>query len=186
MAAFAASPAFADSGDAPEPGSATSLLHAEARMSAALFDDFQFGGRVGGRAIGARLPFGFLLDVEGRPWGKAVRVRESEALEYQFREHRFTISPGGFLDVPTPSGGWWTFAAGVGLSFGTYRGSARSAEVAVPVWFETGYRARIGDHQYLGVAYQYFPLPDVSPHRITVQWGVSWTPPETSSREPSP
>jgi len=147
------------------------LLLAEGRMTAALFDDFQFGGRVGVET-GARLPLGFFIDFEGRPFGKAVRVRESETLEYQFREHRFTLGPGASLNVPARGGTWWTFAGGVGLSFGTYRGSARAAETTVPVWFETGWRAKIGGSQHLGIAYQYFPLPGASPHRIAVQWGA--------------
>jgi hypothetical protein len=173
----------------PEPARARVLrgpepsMLAEARMAAALFDDFQFGGRLDVHLEARRSSLGFLLDVEGRPFGNAVRVRESETLEYQFREHRFTLSPGLSWSLPMNRGeGWWTFATGVGLSFGTYRGSSRPAETTFPVWFETGYRAMIGGSQYLGIAYQYFPLPDVSPHRISVQWGLRSNP-QNSTRE---
>jgi hypothetical protein len=161
-----------------------SYLLAEARMAAALIDDFQFGARLDVHTQAWKYPLGFLVDFEGRPYGKAVRVRESETLEYQFREHRFTVSPGVSLSLPVDRGeGWWTFATGVGLSFGTYRGAARAAETTFPVWFEAGYRAKIGEYQYLGLAYQYFPLPDVSPHRISVQWGLRSKPQNSSNRE---
>jgi hypothetical protein len=149
-------------------------FHAEGRLSPALFDDFQFGVRLGAGIVPGGMPVELIFDFEARPYAKAVRVRESPTLEYQFRENRYHLGPGLSWSVPLVKElSWWTFAGGTGISFGAYRGSSREPETRFPLWFETGYRLMIGrGAEYLGLSYQYFPLPSASPHRLSVQYGV--------------
>jgi hypothetical protein len=153
----------------PPPG-----LFSEVRLAAALFDDFQIGGRLGAEVADAGIPLDLFLDFEGRPFGKAVRRRESETLQYQFREHRFTpgIGVASRLPLGKSDSAFWTFGGGVGWSFGTYRGSNRGAEVTFPVWLETGVRFKISEGIYLGLGYQYFPLPSASSHRLALVMGL--------------
>jgi hypothetical protein len=153
----------------PPPG-----MFGELRFAFALFDDFEMGGRLGAQIAHPGLPLDFFFDFEGRPFSKAVRVRESETLEYQFQEHRLTPSVGLSSRLPLGSdeSAFWTFGGGVGLSFGYYRGSNRSAEVTFPAWIETGFRFKLSTGSYLGLGYQYFPLPFASSHRLAIVYGM--------------
>ena len=166
--------------DAPETGFTPAVSEpppgafGELRFAAALFDDFQLGGRLGAEIADPGLPLDLFFDLEARPISKAVRVRASEILEYQFQEHRFTPSLGIMSRFPLGSqkADFWTFGGGAGISFGYYRGSNRSAEVTFPVWVETGFRFELSRGSYVGMAYQYFPLPSASPHRLTLVYGL--------------
>jgi hypothetical protein len=136
------------------------------------FDDFQIGGRAGFFAW-TRIVTDFFLDFEMRPYRRAVRIRESETLEYQFREQRFTIGPGFLARVPLGrSPAVLVAGGGAGLSPAWYRGSNREAPSTALGWLETGFRfwsppsAAEG-----GFSYQVFPLPGVSPHRIADHFG---------------
>jgi hypothetical protein len=147
----------------------------EGRMTFAIADDFQLGGRLGAEIADPGIPLDLFFDLEGRPFGKAVRKRESPTLQYQFREHRFTPGLGiaGRLPLGDPeTGAFWTFGGGAGFSFGYYRGSNRSAEVTFPVWMETGFRLKMTNDCYLGIGYQYFPLPSASSHRVALVIGI--------------
>ena len=162
----------ADSGAAPTaqppPGA-----FGELRFALAFADDFEMGGRFGAQIAHPGLPLDLFFDFEGRPLPKAVRVPVSDTLEYQFQEHRFTPSLGLSSRIPLGSASaFWTVGGGVGVSFGYYRGSNRSAEVTFPVWMETGYRFKLSGGSYWGLGYQYFPLPFASSHRVTFVYGI--------------
>jgi hypothetical protein len=162
-----AAPSVAETPGASSPGRVFFDLRA-----ATPFNDFQMGGRVGFFA-GRRTLLDFFLDFEMRPYRRAVRVRESETLEYQLREERFTFGPGMLARLPLGgSGAALVAGGGAGLSPAWYRGSNRSAPSTGVGWLETGIRfwsAPSGSDW--GFSYQYFPLPDVSPHRISFQYG---------------
>ena len=149
-------------------------LFGELRTSTAMLDDFEIGGRFGFEPLHGRVPLNLFFDFDARPYRRAVRVRESSTLEYQFQENRFTSSLGVATRIPVRKGSdaYWTLATGLGWSLGTYSGAYRDAEVTFPAWVETGIRFRTGSHSYLGLAYQYFPLPDVLSHRVLLQWGM--------------
>jgi hypothetical protein len=130
------------------------------------FDDFQTGGRVGFFA-GKRVLLDFFLDFEIRPYRRAVRIRESETLEYQYREERFTFGPGMLARIPLAGPGVAVVAGGgAGLSPAWYRGSNREAPSAGLGWLETGFRFLSPSGTDWGLSYQFFPLPGVSPHRV--------------------
>jgi hypothetical protein len=153
------------SGAAGNPGTVFFDLRA-----ATSFDDFQTGGRVG-FSVGKRLAADFFLDMEMRPYRRAVRIRESETLEYQYREERFTFGPGVLARVPLGSSVALVAGGGAGLSPAWYRGSNREAPSAGLGWLETGMRFLSESGVDWGFSYQYFPLPGVSPHRVSLQIG---------------
>jgi hypothetical protein len=134
------------------------------------FDDFQMGGRVG-FSVGSRIAADFFLDMETRPYRRAVRIQESETLEYQYREERFTFGPGVLARVPLNPGVALVAGGGAGLSPAWYRGSNREAPSAGLGWLETGIRFITPSGVDWGFSYQFFPLPGVSPHRISFQMG---------------
>src|SRR5690606_25493962 len=108
-------------GASPERDATGSNLLAEMRMAAALFDDFNIGGRLGIENAARRVPLAFFLDVEWRPYRRAVRVRESEMLEYQYREGRFTFGPGMTAAFPVLGDSVYLIAGGgAGLSLAWY------------------------------------------------------------------
>src|SRR5690606_4866009 len=115
----------------------------------------------------------FFLDVEWRPYRRAVRVRESEMLEYQYREGRFTFGPGMTAAFPVLGDSVYLIAGGgAGLSLAWYRGSSRSAPTAFVPWLETGVRFPVkGWH--MALTYQIFPLPGASWHRSGLAFGGS-------------
>lgn len=134
-------------------------------------DDFQMGGRLG-VGTATRLAWDFFLDFEMRPYRRAVRVRESDVLEYQFREQRFTIGPGALARLPLgDQGAFYTVGGGVGLSPAWYRGSNREAPSRALGWLETGFRFVTPGGADWGFAYQFFPLPGVSSHRAAIHVG---------------
>lgn len=165
--------AAADAPDSVQAVSPPPGAFSEGRFTVALVDDFEMGLRIGAQIAHPGVPVDLFFDFEGRPFRKAVRVRESETLEYQFQEHRFTPSLGfaSRVSLTPDSAVAWTFGGGAGISFGFYRGSNRTAEVAFPVWAETGFRFRLSPGSYLALGYQYFPLPSASSHRVAIVWG---------------
>jgi hypothetical protein len=135
------------------------------------FDDFQVGGRVG-FSVGKRISADFFLDLETRPYRRAVRIQESETLEYQYREERITFGPGVLARIPL-GGPTAAFVAGggAGLSPAWYRGSNREAPSTGLAWLETGFRFLTPSGKDWGLSYQFFPLPGVLPHRVSFNFG---------------
>jgi hypothetical protein len=160
---------FADSSSraAPPP---EAIVFFDMRLAAGI-DDLQLGGRVGVGTLD-RIGLDFFLDFELRPYRKAVRVRESDVLHYQFREDRFTIGPGVLVRFPLGSPQTVLVGGGGGaLSFGDYRGTRREAPFKALPWFETGIRFNAFSGTQWGLSYQVFPLPGVSPHRVAFHLG---------------
>jgi hypothetical protein len=153
-------------GDSAQPGIAFFDMRA-----AAAVNDVQWGGRVGIGTV-TRIGLDFLIDFEMRPYRRAVRVRESDALYYQFREDRLTIGPGMLVRVPLgESGTVLAMGGGGSLSFGEYRGTKREAPFKALPWLETGIRFNRSSGVDWGFSYQYFPIPGVSAHRAAVHFG---------------
>ncbi len=158
--------AFPEHDAGPPPG----VTFFDLRAAAAL-DDFHMGGRVGLGTL-SRIAWDFFLDFEMRPYRRAVRIRESESLEYQFREERFTIGPGALVRFPLGSAGAsYTLGVGLGLSPAWYRGSSRAASSSVLGWLETGFRFVSPSGVDWGAAYQFVPLSGVSSHRVALSVG---------------
>jgi len=157
------------------PAESTGVVFFDLR-AAATADDFQTGGRVG-VGTSSRVGWDFFFDLEMRPYRRAVRVRESETLEYQFREERLTLGPGVLARIPLVYGPSekpsvvYTVGGGVGLSPAWYRGSNREAPSSGLGWLESGFRFSSASGFDWGVAYQYFPLPGVSNHRVAFGLG---------------
>ena len=145
------------------------MLFFDLRLAAPV-NDVQTGGRVG-FSVGRRIPVDIFLDMEMRPYRRAVRIAESEMLEYQYREERFTFGPGVLARVPLNPSFAFVAGGGAGLSPAWYRGSNRDAPSAGLGWLETGIRFTSPSGIDWGFSYQFFPLPGVSPHRISFQIG---------------
>jgi hypothetical protein len=140
-------------------------------------DDFQLGARVGFSVPWhRRIATDFLFDFEMRPYRRAVRLRESETLEYQLREERITFGPGILTRFPLgedASGlsSAFVLGGGAGLSPAWYRGSNRAAPSSALLWLETGFRFLTPSGADWGLSYQFFPLPGVSSHRLAFSIG---------------
>lgn len=159
--------------DRMQPGKAGGpYLLMEGRAALALLNDFQIGGRVGGEGSWRKLPLAFFFDLEGRPYRRAIRVRESETLEYQYREERLTFGPGASVGYPVGNDSTVLLAgAGAGISPAWYRGSERAATSVLTGWAEGGLRFLLPNGWHFALMYQYFPLPGVSSHRLSLVIG---------------
>lgn|GEM_PF-2722422 len=153
--------------------SSSFLLDFPAAWNAA---DFELGGRLGGAwSLGPGRLEG-LLDLQWRPYRKAIWTYPSPETAIQYREDRFSIGPGIGYQYPLLDGLGTRIVSGLSYSHGDYRGTLKSAESDWYPWVDFG--LMVGGKSLFqgGCYYQWRPLPHISPHRIALEIGFRFHP----------
>ena len=146
-------------------------LLAEPRLSFSS-DDFQLGGRLGGEAAWNGVPVAVFAEFEIRPYGRTVTLPVTPTLSHQLKETRNVFGLGTTASYPLLSHLHAVGGAGLGYTFADYSGSSRAPETGWTGWLEAGPRLVFSKSFWLGAAYQWRPLPEISPHRVTVGLGL--------------
>jgi hypothetical protein len=134
---------------------------------------FQFGDEL--PELGSKVwRFGILGELETRVFGKDQLVPVSPTLRLQFQETRFQLGLGGYSLLHLGQSHALRFGAGMGYTFGHYRGVKVAPLSQMATSYEVGYSLNFATPVILTLGYQYRDWPHTSPHRFGLSFTRYW------------